>query len=87
MNLHLGDLVTIENYRTGAPYKKYYGLLTSIFDEESETRLNKISSKDSNIIFCNCTVEWLVPAERFIYNNRTNTSRFNATYLVKYENV
>lgn len=86
MNLHLGDLVTIENYRTGEPYKKYYGLLTSIFDEESGSHLSKLSDKDSNFIFCTCSIEWINPAARFIYSYGSKT-KFNATYLAEYKNV
>jgi hypothetical protein len=76
MKLQVGNMVTIENYRTGNPYKKYFGILTDITNEESGESLSEVADKDRQIIFCLCKIDWITPP---LYCNET--SQVNATFI------
>jgi len=81
MNLQVGDLVTIENYCTGKPYKKYYGLLSGITNKEEQKALSQVSIEDSHIIFCFCNIDWISEPGHF------RKTEINATYVREYSNV
>jgi len=81
MKLQVGDLVTVDNYRTGEPYKKYYGLLTDIQDRENNEKLASIETSNPNFIFCSCKVEWIFSPSHY------GTVPINATFIREYNNV
>lgn len=81
MNLQVGNLVTLENYRTGKPYRKYYGLLSSITNKEQQEALAQVSIEDPHFIFCFCKIDWISAPVHFL---RTEV---NATYVREYNNV
>lgn len=81
MKLQVGDLVTVENYRTGKPYKKYYGLLTDIVDRENNEKLASIETSNLNFIFSYCKVEWIFAPPHY------GVSRINATFIREHNNV
>lgn len=81
MKLQVGDLVTVDNYRTGKPYKKYYGLLTDIVDRENNEKLASIETGDRNFIFSYCKVEWIFAPSCY------GAASINATFIREYNNV
>ena len=81
MKLKLGNLVTLENPKSGQPYKNYYGLLTNIRDIENKNSKSEISDTDPNFIFCQCTIDWLESP----WGQRAETC--NATYVREYNNA
>jgi len=81
MKLQVGDLVTVDNYRTGEPYKKYYGLLTDIVDRENNEKLASIETSNPNFIFSYCKVEWIFSPSCY------GASPINATFIREYNNV
>ena len=81
MNLQVGNLVTLENYRTGKPYKKYYGLLCGITNKEEQETLAQVSIEDPHFIFCFCKIDWISEPGDF------RGTEVNATYVREYNNV
>jgi len=79
VKIEVGDLVTIVNYNTGKPYKKFYGLLSSIKDPASGDTFAFMDQREPDFLFYDCKIDWIVSPQ---YPRGTH----NATYVYKYQN-
>ncbi len=79
MKIEVGDFVTIVNYSTGKPYKKYYGLLSSIKDPANGDTFVSMDQREPGFLFYDCEIDWIVSPQ-------SRRSTHNATYVYKFEN-
>ena len=79
MKIEVGDLVTIVNYSTGKPYKKFYGLLSSIKDPANGDTFASMNQREPDFLFYDCEIDWIV-------SGRYAKSTHNATYVYGYQN-
>ena len=55
----LGEVVTLINERTGEPYKKYYGIVQTIYNVKDRRFYKRIRTSNPNFIWCDSEVVWL----------------------------